>query len=75
MSKSKRKGNKVSMEIAEMNRRIIKWKLKKSTYVMTDLDLMLLNDGEYKSNIKENNKKYKPKKKKKKWTKVDVLKF
>lgn len=63
------------MEIAEMNRRIIKWKLKKSTYVMTDLDLMLLNDGEYKSNIKENNKKYKPKKKKKKWTKVDVLKF
>ena len=40
---------------------------------MTDLDLTLLNDGEYKSNIKMNNKKYKKKEKRK--PKVDVLNF
>lgn len=70
---SKREKEKRHMKVAEMNRKHIKTRLKKSTYIMTDLDLTLLNDGEYKSNIKMNNKKYRKKEKKK--PKVDVLNF
>lgn len=72
-NKNSRKRKKQHMKIAEMNKRHIKMRLTKSTFVMTDLELGLLNDGEYKSNIKMNNKKYKKKVKEK--AKVDVLKF
>ena len=41
------------LEIAEMNRRIIKNKMKSSTYVLDWLDEVLMNSGEYKANKKK----------------------
>ena len=40
------------LEIAEMNRRIIKNKMKSSTYVSDWLDEALMDSGEYKANKK-----------------------
>ena len=42
-----------SLEIAEMNRRIIKKKMKSSTYVSDWLDEALMDSGEYKANKKK----------------------
>lgn len=42
-----------SLEIAEMNRRIIKNKMKSSTYVSDWLDEALMDAGEYKANRKK----------------------
>ena len=42
-----------SLEIAEMNRRIIKNKMKSSTYVSDWLDEALMDTGEYKANRKK----------------------
>lgn len=41
------------LEIAEMNRRIIKNKMKSSTYVSDLLDEHLMDQGEYKANKKK----------------------
>ena len=41
------------LEIAEMNRRIIKNKMKSSVYVSDWLDEALMNSGEYKANKKK----------------------
>lgn len=41
------------LEIAEMNRRIIKNKMKSSTYVSDWLDEALMDAGEYKANKKK----------------------
>jgi len=41
------------LEIAEMNRRIIKNKMKSSTYVSDWLDEALMDSGEYKANKKK----------------------
>lgn len=60
---SKRKLKRISAEVLEMNRRIIKKKFSNPLYIVNDFELMLLNAGEYKANIKKNNKKYKKKKK------------
>lgn len=61
MSKRK-KLKQISSEINEMNRRIIRKRFSSPLYIINDLELMLLNAGEYKANIKNNNKKYKKKK-------------
>jgi hypothetical protein len=42
-----------SLEIAEMNRRIIKNKMKSSMYVSDWLDEALMDAGEYKANKKK----------------------
>lgn len=60
---SKRNLKRISAEVKEMNRRIIKKKFSNPLYIVNDFELMLLNEGEYKANIKKNNKKYKKKKK------------
>lgn len=41
------------LEIAEMNRKIIKNKMKSSTYVSDWLDEALMDSGEYKANKKK----------------------
>lgn len=60
---SKRKLKQILAEVKEMNRKIIKKKFSNPLYIVNDFELMLLNDCEYKANIKKNNKKYKKKKK------------
>ena len=50
----KRKSEKqLTAEIREMNRRIIKEKLKDPLYIPGELDLELYNEGEYKANKKK----------------------
>lgn len=46
----------LSLEVKEMNRRIIKRKRQSSMYVEDEIDEMLFNDGEYKANRKKNKK-------------------
>lgn len=44
---------KMHLEIAEMNRRIIKGRMKNSMYVPDWLDELLMDAGEYKANKKK----------------------
>lgn len=61
MSKRK-KLKQISSEINEMNKRIIRKRFSSPLYIINDVELMLLNAGEYKANIKNNNRKHKKKK-------------
>lgn len=49
----KRKSNKIDVD--ELNKKIIKKKMKNSLYVLNEIDLILLNQP-YKKKLKNNNK-------------------
>ena len=49
----KKNQKKIHAEVCEMNRRIIKDRMKDSLYIPSSLDLVLYNQNEYKANRKK----------------------